>query len=110
MTQDIGKRKREETKSCKSTFPASDTVSTSDSGIITKPNCLTKRQKATTDTNASPEELWHLFYSANSAQPKGLSQKEQLQHFSNGSCVKTQYPLQAQIASSYWSNSTSSEP
>jgi hypothetical protein len=78
VTQDIGKRKREETKSCKSTFPASDTVSTSDSGIITKPNCLTKRQKATTDTYASPEELWHLFYSAVSPQYRDPSNLERV--------------------------------
>jgi hypothetical protein len=68
VTQDIGKRKREETKLCRSAFPESDSVSTSDSSITTKPNCLVQREKATTESHASPEELWRLFYSAVSPQ------------------------------------------
>jgi len=64
LTRGLGKRKREERKLCSSISPESDSASTNDSGIITKPGCLTQRKRANLDSNALLAELWRLFYSA----------------------------------------------
>lgn len=42
----------------------SDSTSISDSGLVTKPGCLTQPQTATPESCASLEELWRSFYSA----------------------------------------------
>jgi hypothetical protein len=64
VTQDTGKRKREETKLCGLGFLKADSPSASDSSISLKSNCLVQWYQAPLETYSSLDELWPLFYSA----------------------------------------------
>jgi hypothetical protein len=107
VTENTGKRKREEAKLRSSSYPNVDSPSAGDSGTSPKSSCLVQRRSAPIESYPSLEELWPLFYTAIGSRQMNFLDLERIGRFCK---VKGIEPERTITAFQQWVNFQNAVP